>query len=84
MPNWCSSNVRIEFNSRGDVQRFLDLFGQWKRDAMENGFGEGWLGNVALNSGVGFWKDEGCVDAEGRMPLAPVALSRSILLYSMR
>lgn len=65
MPNWCSSNVRITFKERKDAERFERLFGEWTKDAMKNGFGEGWLGNIALNSGVGFWKDVDCVDAEG-------------------
>ena len=54
MPNWCSTRITINYESREKLQELLDLVEKWtKSDYEKNGFGLSWLGNVVGNSGVG-------------------------------
>lgn len=55
MPNWCSTNLTFKHKTEAEAKRFYDLVMSWRKNAMDNGFGDEWLGNFCLNSGVGFW-----------------------------
>lgn len=54
MPNWCYTNITIRHESETEVRKLEVLINGWtNRNYMENGFGNKWLGNVVLGSGVG-------------------------------
>lgn len=54
MPNWCFSNIKIYYSDQKKLEDFAKLIEMWTScDAMKNGFGTNWLGNIVLNSGVG-------------------------------
>ena len=52
MPNWCSTNYTFNFTSAEKAKAFYDLVDSWCHDVAENGFGECWLGNIVVNSGI--------------------------------
>lgn len=56
MPNWCDSRLTFKHVSESEAKRFHDLVKSWTVNAMENGFGDEWLGNICLNSGIGDWE----------------------------
>jgi len=49
MPNWCFTNISFD---GPDASRFQKDLKSWMVDTVENGFGSGWLGNIAINSGL--------------------------------
>ena len=52
MPNWCFTNITLNCKSNDVAKRVHDKIDQWtSTNAIENGFGENWLGNVLINSG---------------------------------
>ena len=54
MPNWCYTNITINHENETELQKLSNLIDEWtSKDYMENGFGNNWLGNVVLGSGVG-------------------------------
>ena len=54
MPNWCNTNITINHESETEIEKLEKLINEWtSRDYMENGFGNNWLGNIVLGSGVG-------------------------------
>lgn len=54
MPNWCNTNITINHESETEIERLEKLIDEWtSKDYMENGFGNNWLGNIVLGSGVG-------------------------------
>lgn len=66
MPNWCDSRLAFKHVSESEAKRFHDLVKSWTINTMPNGFGDEWLGNICVNSGVGEWaKDKGMFDKEG-------------------
>lgn len=65
MPNWCYTRITFKHNTEQEAKRFMDLVLSWKKDAAVNGFGEGWLGNIAINSGVGDFHGGNITDKNG-------------------
>ena len=54
MPNWCYTNITINHENETEVKKLEKLMDEWtSKDYMTNGFGNKWLGNVVLGSGVG-------------------------------
>ena len=54
MPNWCFTNITINHNDSYKIAHLYNLIREWtSKDWMDNGFGNDWLGNVVLGSGVG-------------------------------
>lgn len=54
MPNWCFTNITIIHHDKERLDGFERLLNLWtSSNAMENGFGLDWLGNIVLNSEVG-------------------------------
>lgn len=54
MPNWCFSSINIHHDNQSQLEDFMKLLELWtSSNAMENGFGTSWLGNIVLHSGVG-------------------------------
>jgi len=49
MPNWCSTQITF---SGCDAAVLHDKIESWAYDALDNGFGRHWLGNIAINSGL--------------------------------
>lgn len=52
MPNWCATRIRITGKEQ-DLRDLQTKLESWTKPNHENGFGEWWLGNLVLNSGVG-------------------------------
>ena len=54
MPNWCYTNITINHENETELQKLSNLIDEWtSKDYMKNGFGNNWLGNIVLGSGVG-------------------------------
>lgn len=53
MPNWCSSRIVIRNENPEVISSLYKNLEAWQTNARKNSFGEGWLGNIVLNSGVG-------------------------------
>lgn len=54
MPNWCLTRITINHEDESELQKLHDLIKEWtSKDYAKNGFGNSWLGNVVLGSGVG-------------------------------
>lgn len=53
MPNWCSTALTITADSAKDAETIENLINFWQKPCgVENGFGDSWLGNVLVNSGL--------------------------------
>lgn len=53
MPNWCNTDITIKHEDKALVKALYDKIEDWtSRDYKENDFGNGWLGNVVLGSGI--------------------------------
>ena len=54
MPNWCYTSITINHENETELQKLSNLIDEWtSKDYMKNGFGNNWLGNIVLGSGVG-------------------------------
>ena len=54
MPNWCISYISVQSEDKLGLQILSDNVDLWTSyNAIENGFGTHWLGNIVLNSGLG-------------------------------
>lgn len=52
MPNWCSTDITIT-GEKKQVEFLHNKIEEWtSKNAVENGFGKYWLGNILINSGV--------------------------------
>lgn len=52
MPNWCSTDITIT-GGKKQVEFLHNKIEEWtSKNAVENGFGKYWLGNILINSGV--------------------------------
>ena len=53
MPNWCNNNIVITHSDRDKIKALYDKIEQWtSKNYEENDFGNNWLGNVVLGSGI--------------------------------
>lgn len=51
MPNWCSTSLEIETGTEMLAKKVSDKIESWCHECgVENGFGDSWLGNIAVNS----------------------------------
>lgn len=51
MPNWCSTSLEIETGTERLAKKVSDKIESWCHECgVENGFGDNWLGNIAVNS----------------------------------
>ena len=51
MPNWCSTSLEIETGTERLAKKVSDKIESWCHECgVENGFGDSWLGNIAVNS----------------------------------
>ena len=51
MPNWCSTFLEIETGNERLAEQVSDKIASWCHECgVENGFGDSWLGNVAVKS----------------------------------
>lgn len=59
MPNWCFTSVQIEGPEK-EILHLRDLITEWisTESDIENGFGKGWLGNIARKAGLDWEKVE--------------------------
>lgn len=53
MPNWCTTNIFVSGGQK-EVQDFADTVNalRGKKHVIENGFGDYWLGNLAVTLGL--------------------------------
>ena len=65
MPNWCFTSVQIEGPEK-EILHLRDLIAEWisTESDIENGFGKGWLGNIARKAGLD-WEQVQCRGALG-------------------
>lgn len=57
MPNWCFTNIAMTGQIE-KVQFLHDKIKEWtSKDYMQNGFGNTWLGNIVLGSGIATEED---------------------------
>lgn len=57
MPNWCFTNITMA-GQREKVQFLYDKIEEWtSKDYAQNEFGNSWLGNIALGSGIATEED---------------------------
>lgn len=67
MPNWCYTNITINHENETEVEKLEKLIDEWtSKDYMTNGFGNKWLGNVVLGSGVGTVDTDNATDLRCR------------------
>ena len=53
MPNWCYTNITISHHDETKVEDLYKKICEWShKDFCENGFHDGWLGNIVGNSGI--------------------------------
>ena len=70
MANWCDTQITITHDKRIAIRRFNKLLEEWtSKNCMENGFGDYWLGNIVVNSGIGTTHDvnQGTIQCRGRI-----------------
>ena len=57
MPNWCFTDIKMT-GEKEKVQFLHDKIEEWtSKDYMQNGFGNTWLGNIVLGSGIATEED---------------------------
>ena len=57
MPNWCFTDIKMT-GEKEKVQFLHDKIEEWtSKDYMQNGFGNTWLGNIVLGSGIAIEED---------------------------
>ena len=56
MPNWCYTNITINHYDKAKLEDLSKKISDWSHkqfcDTGENGFRDGWLGNIVGNSGI--------------------------------
>lgn len=55
MPNWCITNATVTTDSEKTAKTVYDKLNEWLKEPegkSMSDFGDGWLGNLAVNSGV--------------------------------
>lgn len=53
MPNWCTTDITINCNSKKQAEGLYNLLDEWiETPCIENGFGTTWLGNIIERSGL--------------------------------
>ena len=53
MPNWCYTSITINHSDKSKLEDLADKISEWShKDFCENGFHDGWLGNIVGNSGI--------------------------------
>ena len=52
MPNWCYNEIEIE-GGKKEIDNLYKKLEEWtSKNYCDNGFGEGWLGNLLIGSGI--------------------------------
>ena len=81
MPNWCITNITINYEDNEKLKAFHNLIEEWtSHDYKENGFGHDWLGNIVGNSGIGTINEGKDTDLRCRGVLNYIELSDNQLL----
>ena len=53
MPNWCYTNIVINHHNKTKLEELSKKIIEWShKDFCDNGFHDGWLGNIVGNSGI--------------------------------
>ena len=53
MPNWCYTNIVINHKDKTKLEDLANKISEWShKDFCDNGFHDGWLGNIVGNSGI--------------------------------
>lgn len=65
MPNWCSVNLRFKHKTEADAEKFASLVNEWAKPVANSDFGDKWLVNYAVNSGIAKYEEKGCVALDG-------------------
>lgn len=54
MPNWCYTNIYIHHEDENALKELESKIKDWTNsNYMETGFGNSWLGNIVIGSGIG-------------------------------
>ena len=64
MPNWCSTRYEIHFPNHEEAQAFYDKLESWCSVAHKSDFGETWLRNIVVNSGIASLPEDGTFNIE--------------------
>ncbi|MBQ1171963.1 MAG: hypothetical protein IIX48_05115 [Lachnospiraceae bacterium] len=86
MANWCTNTIKIYSEHKDKLAELEKSLNEWtSKNYMDNGFGEKWLGNIVLGSGLGtIDEDEEDIDTdlECRGALVDIDLTNECLWIS--
>lgn len=65
MSNSCYSRLTFKHKTEQEAKRMFELLGVWQKKAVQGDYVDDWLGNICLNSGIGFYTNGFMKDERG-------------------